>query len=140
VAAAPAPAPAAAAAKIVVAADDWTPEQLVRACLLCVCVCVCWGGGLRVCIWGGVMRKGTARAPPSPLPPMQSSLMLLRVVDVPTPTSQLALQTALAKHPSTIERAERWKLIAGDVPGKGVKECVAKFKVLREAAQKQGAL
>jgi DnaJ family protein C protein 2 len=45
---------------------------------------------------------------------------------------QLALQTALAKHPSTLERAERWKLIAADVPGKSMKQCVGKFKLLRE--------
>ena len=49
---------------------------------------------------------------------------------------QLALQNALAKHPATLERNERWKLIAADVEGKGVKECVAKFKALREAMLK----
>ncbi len=51
--------------------------------------------------------------------------------------AQQALQTALAKHPSTLERAERWKLIAADVPGKSMKDCVAKFKALREAVLKQ---
>ena len=49
---------------------------------------------------------------------------------------QLALQNALAKHPASLERTERWKLIAADVPGKGVKDCVAKFKALRETLLK----
>jgi len=45
---------------------------------------------------------------------------------------QKALEDALAKHPASMSKQERWTKIAADVPGKTVKECVARFKAIRE--------
>lgn len=43
-----------------------------------------------------------------------------------------ALEAALLKHPPSIPANERWELIAGDVPGKTKKDCIARFKWIRE--------
>jgi len=45
---------------------------------------------------------------------------------------QQALEVALKRHPASLEKNERWKLIAEDVPGKKKTECVERFKFLRE--------
>lgn len=52
---------------------------------------------------------------------------------------QKALEVALIKHPATLDKNERWRLIAEDVPGKTKSHCVARFKFLREqlVAQKK---
>jgi len=44
---------------------------------------------------------------------------------------QNALQKALKKHPSTIPKAERFKLIAEGVEGKSAKECFARVKEIK---------
>jgi DnaJ family protein C protein 2 len=43
------------------------------------------------------------------------------------------LQAGLAKYPATMDKNERWSAIAKCVQGKSKKECVAKFKAIREA-------
>lgn len=47
------------------------------------------------------------------------------------------LQEMLRKYPANMDKNERWKLIAKGVPGKTKKECVQRFKAIREAV-KQG--
>lgn len=43
------------------------------------------------------------------------------------------LQNALAKFPASMEKNERWSAIADAVPGKSKKQCVQRFKAIREA-------
>ena len=47
------------------------------------------------------------------------------------------LQEGLAKFPSSMEKNERWKAIANCVAGKNKKECVQRFKAIREALKKK---
>jgi len=49
---------------------------------------------------------------------------------------QAALEKALARHPASLEKNERWKLIAADVHGKTKGQCVERFKFLREQLTK----
>lgn len=51
-----------------------------------------------------------------------------------TVAQQEALEKALRVYPGTLEKNERWKLIAEAVPGKGKKDCIARFKYIREKA------
>lgn len=46
------------------------------------------------------------------------------------------LQEMLRKFPATIEKNERWKSIATGVTGRSKKECVERFKAIREAVKK----
>uniref|UniRef100_A0A7S4VKN5 DnaJ homolog subfamily C member 2 n=1 Tax=Alexandrium monilatum TaxID=311494 RepID=A0A7S4VKN5_9DINO len=48
-----------------------------------------------------------------------------------TPEQQKALETALQRHPASLDKNERWRLIAEDVPGKTKAQCVERFKFLR---------
>ncbi|CDJ59422.1 DnaJ domain-containing protein, putative [Eimeria maxima] len=50
-----------------------------------------------------------------------------------TREQQIALESALAKFPSTMPPQERWSAIAEEVPGKTRKECVERFKQIRAA-------
>jgi DnaJ family protein C protein 2 len=43
------------------------------------------------------------------------------------------LQAGLAQYPSSMDKNERWSSIAEGVPGQSKKECVARFKAIREA-------
>lgn len=45
---------------------------------------------------------------------------------------QSALEAALKRFPATMEKNERWRSIAEAVPGKTKKQCVARFKDIRE--------
>jgi hypothetical protein len=45
---------------------------------------------------------------------------------------QKQLEAALKTHPSSTPAKERWKAIAADVEGKKMKECIARFKWVRE--------
>lgn len=49
---------------------------------------------------------------------------------------QAALQKALRDFPASMDKNERWKSIADAVPGKSKKECIARFKEVREAVMK----
>lgn len=49
-----------------------------------------------------------------------------------TADQQAALERALAKYPGSMPANERWTKIAEDVPGRTKKECVARFKWIRE--------
>jgi len=46
------------------------------------------------------------------------------------------LQMGLATYPSTMDKNERWTNIASCVKGKSKKECVERFKIIREAIMK----
>ena len=43
------------------------------------------------------------------------------------------LQSALAKYPNSMDKNERWTKISDDVPGKSKKDCVQRFKAIRDA-------
>jgi DnaJ family protein C protein 2 len=43
------------------------------------------------------------------------------------------LQNGLAKYPATMDKNERWTKIATEVPGKSKKDCVQRFKEIRNA-------
>jgi DnaJ family protein C protein 2 len=47
------------------------------------------------------------------------------------------LQDGLAKFPSTMDKNERWTSIANEVDEKNKKECVQRFKAIREALKKK---
>lgn len=47
------------------------------------------------------------------------------------------LQDMLRKYPADMEKNERWKAIAKGVPGRSKKDCVQRFKAIRDAV-KQG--
>lgn len=46
------------------------------------------------------------------------------------------LQEMLRKYPADMDKNERWKSIAKGVPGRTKKECVQRFKAIREAVKK----
>eukprot|EP00927_Polykrikos_kofoidii_P086921 TRINITY_DN9878_c0_g3_i1.p1 TRINITY_DN9878_c0_g3~~TRINITY_DN9878_c0_g3_i1.p1 ORF type:complete len:682 (+),score=161.08 TRINITY_DN9878_c0_g3_i1:78-2048(+) len=50
---------------------------------------------------------------------------------------QRALEAALQTHPSSLDKNERWRLIAEAVPGKTKAQCVERFKYLRDQIVKQ---
>lgn len=54
-----------------------------------------------------------------------------------TDAQQKQLEDALRKFPASLPAKDRWKLIAGEVEGKSMKECVARFKGLRAALQQK---
>ena len=45
------------------------------------------------------------------------------------------LQEMLRKYPADMDKNERWKAIAKGVPGRTKKECVSRFKAIREAVR-----
>mmetsp|Transcript_19652 Transcript_19652/g.27796 ORF Transcript_19652/g.27796 Transcript_19652/m.27796 type:complete len:340 (-) Transcript_19652:287-1306(-) len=47
------------------------------------------------------------------------------------------LKAALKEFPASIEKNERWTNIAKKIPGKGKKDCVQRFKAIREALKKK---
>ncbi len=49
-----------------------------------------------------------------------------------TTEQQRELEQALTDFPATMEKNERWKSIAATVNGKTVKQCVARYKWIRE--------
>jgi DnaJ homolog subfamily C member 2 len=56
-------------------------------------------------------------------------------VDIWSQSQQQQLELGLKKYPATMEKAERWAKIASEVSGKTKKECIARYKVLREEIQ-----
>merc|ERR1712232_1289945 len=50
---------------------------------------------------------------------------------------QRAFEGALQRHPASLDKNERWRLIAEDVPGKTKAQCVERFKYLREQVAKK---
>ena len=71
--------------------------------------------------------KTNADAPP---PPPSADARADADADAWTVAQQLALETALARHPKTLDAKTRWRSIADDVGGKTAKQCVARFKAL----------
>ena len=49
---------------------------------------------------------------------------------------QEALEAAMVEFPASMDKKERWRSIAGKVPGRGVKACVARVKYLRTVLAK----
>merc|ERR1712070_281496 len=49
---------------------------------------------------------------------------------------QKALEQALQRFPATMEKNERWRSIAAEVPGITKAQCVDRFKYLREQVKK----
>jgi DnaJ family protein C protein 2 len=52
-----------------------------------------------------------------------------------TQEQQRQLEEGLKKYPATLDKNERWKLIAEGVMGKTRKECIERYKALRAAIQ-----
>jgi hypothetical protein len=48
---------------------------------------------------------------------------------------QRSLEKALQKYPASLPAKERWSKISGEVFGKTLKECVARFKQLKQSIQ-----
>ena len=48
------------------------------------------------------------------------------------------LQEMLRKYPADMEKNERWKMIAKGVPDMTKKDCVERYKAIRDAVQKKG--
>lgn len=55
-----------------------------------------------------------------------------------TAEQQKALEAALQKYPASLDKNERWRLIAEEVSGKTKAQCVERFKYLREQIKKKG--
>ncbi|KAF4658782.1 DnaJ (Hsp40), sub C, member 2 [Perkinsus olseni] len=80
----------------------------------------------------------TASSPPPPPPPSPPPAKV-EATSSPedwTAAQQKALEKGLATHHASLGANERWKRIADDVPGKTKKECVARFKYIRELVSK----
>ena len=86
---------------------------------------------------GATAAKSDASATPSEQPASQSQPKPTQdeggVEDSWTPEQDQQLQDGLAKYPATMEKNERWAKIAECVPGKSKKDCVQRFKSIREA-------
>jgi len=50
-----------------------------------------------------------------------------------TPEQDKQLQSGLSTYPASMDKNERWSSISNGVPGKSKKECVARFKEIRNA-------
>jgi len=48
---------------------------------------------------------------------------------------QKLLENGLKKYPASMDKNERWSAIAADIPGKSKKDCILRFKNLREELQ-----
>eukprot|EP00580_Thalassiosira_gravida_P018790 CAMPEP_0201670286 /NCGR_PEP_ID=MMETSP0494-20130426/26347_1 /ASSEMBLY_ACC=CAM_ASM_000839 /TAXON_ID=420259 /ORGANISM="Thalassiosira gravida, Strain GMp14c1" /LENGTH=674 /DNA_ID=CAMNT_0048151303 /DNA_START=60 /DNA_END=2084 /DNA_ORIENTATION=- len=55
--------------------------------------------------------------------------------EVWTEEQDALLQEMLRKYPASMEKNERWKSIAKGVPGRNKKECVQRFKAIRDAVR-----
>jgi len=53
-----------------------------------------------------------------------------------SPNQQKALEVALSEFPSSMQPKDRWNAIANKVPGKSAKDCLCRFKEIREAIMK----
>lgn len=86
---------------------------------------------------GATATKSDASTTPSEQPAAQSQPPLTPgesgVEDSWTVEQDQQLQDGLAKFPATMEKNERWSKIAECVPGKSKKDCVQRFKSIREA-------
>ncbi|KAG7348985.1 chaperone protein [Nitzschia inconspicua] len=83
-----------------------------------------------------VVRNGNDNNPaptPAAIPAESSSLEQANGDGDWTPEQDQQLQTALSSYPATMEKNERWTMIAKGVKGKSKKECVQRFKDIRNA-------
>ncbi|GIX64703.1 DnaJ domain-containing protein [Babesia caballi] len=51
--------------------------------------------------------------------------------DLWTPEQQSEFEAALAKYPTSLDPATRWRMIASEVEGKTPKECLSRFKMIK---------
>lgn len=72
-------------------------------------------------------------APGSTSTTVNPSLESSTLADNWTAEQDNLLQEGLKKFPSTMDKNERWASIAKGVPGKSKKECVQRYKIIREA-------
>jgi DnaJ family protein C protein 2 len=73
-----------------------------------------------------------AVAPPAPAAAADAGAAATGESGVWTADQQAAFEKALRTYPASLDKNERWKLIAEAVPGKSKKDCVARFKEIRE--------
>ena len=59
------------------------------------------------------------------------------MADAWTKDQDVLLQQMLLKHPATLEKNERWRLISEGVPGRSKKECAQRFNAIREVVVRQ---
>lgn len=90
---------------------------------------------------------GTQQSPGLPQPPIANATSAPAKVEPPaaptgsdegsvwTQDQQRLLEEGLKKYPASMDKAERWNKIAGDVPGKTRKDCISRYKQLREELQ-----
>ena len=72
-----------------------------------------------------------AAAPASTTVPTPKAAAAASTADSWTPEQQSALEGALRQFPSSMDKKERWRAIAGAVGGKTAKQCALRFKELR---------
>jgi DnaJ homolog subfamily C member 2 len=84
---------------------------------------------------GGSAANGTSSTPATPgaLPNATAA----SPADGWTAEQDQQLQSGLANFPASMDKNERWDAIAKGVPGKSKKECVQRFKTIREALLKK---
>lgn len=78
-----------------------------------------------------VFNQNKAKGPPGAAAPQAATEPA--PVDGWTEELDKLLQEGLAKYPADMDKNERWTSIAKSVPGKTKKDCVSRFKAIREA-------
>ena len=94
------------------------------------------------------IEKYNSIAASSAVPPSSTSSSTLVTTDVGetiessggpwTEEQDALLQEMLRKYPADMEKNERWKMIAKGVPDMTKKDCVERYKAIRDAVQKKG--
>ncbi|VEU38606.1 unnamed protein product [Pseudo-nitzschia multistriata] len=82
-----------------------------------------------------VFNRKPAKNKPGKMAPVPASAASAGETPAPcwTVEQDRQLQAGLSAYPSSMEKNERWSSIAGGVRGKSKKECVARFKEIRNA-------
>lgn len=102
-----------------------------------------WGGGAAEAAALPKAKAAAAKAQEAPPPAGGLAAQVPEVaqaapaVDEWSAEQQKALEAALQKFPASMDKNERWKAIAQEVPGKSKAQCVDRFKFLREQISKQ---
>ena len=75
----------------------------------------------------------TTTSAPAPAPADTTNTSTATDTSSWTADEDQLLQNGLAKYPATMDKNERWTKIATEVPGKSKKDCVQRFKEIRNA-------